>query len=117
MSRSIETRKLRHLDACLRPESQYQRVSTGLDSVPWPYRALPESNLEEVRLGTVFLGRRLKALAKRSALCRLAHYVYRKGLHVIRSRYINASPEQTWIEDSPYRVPQSPEVKKAWQMT
>ena len=59
--RPIETRKLRHLEACLRPESQYQKVKTGLDSVPWPYRALPESNLEEVRLDTVFLGRRLKA--------------------------------------------------------
>jgi hypothetical protein len=32
--RPIETRKLRHLEACLRPESQYQKVKTGLDSVP-----------------------------------------------------------------------------------
>ena len=61
VSRSIETRKLRHLEACLLPESQYQRVKTGLDAVPWPYRALPESNLDEVRLDTVFLGHRLKA--------------------------------------------------------
>ena len=57
----IELRKLRHIEACLRPESQYQKVKTGLDTVPWPYRALPESDLDDVRLDTVFLGRRLKA--------------------------------------------------------
>lgn len=60
MSR-IEARKLRHIDACLLPESQYQKVKTGLETVPWPYRALPEGNLDDIKLDTVFLGRRLKA--------------------------------------------------------
>jgi isopentenyl-diphosphate delta-isomerase len=57
----ITARKLRHVDACLLPESQYAGVTTGLEAVPWPYRALPERNLEEVDLGTTFLGHRLKA--------------------------------------------------------
>lgn len=57
----ITTRKVRHIDACLLPDSQYQGVSTGLSAVPWPYRALPEVNLEEVDLSTTFLDRRLRA--------------------------------------------------------
>ncbi|WP_328774614.1 type 2 isopentenyl-diphosphate Delta-isomerase [Deinococcus aquaedulcis] len=58
---AIQVRKLRHIEACLRPESQYQRQTTGLEHVPWPYRALPERNLDEVALGTSFLGRPLRA--------------------------------------------------------
>ncbi|GGL68431.1 isopentenyl-diphosphate delta-isomerase [Deinococcus aerolatus] len=57
----ITARKLRHVDACLLPESQYAGVTTGLEAVPWPYRALPERNLGDVDLGTTFLGHRLKA--------------------------------------------------------
>lgn len=60
-SGDIQTRKLRHLDACLRPESQYAGVSTGLARVPWPYRALPELDLGAVDLTTSFLGRPLAA--------------------------------------------------------
>ncbi|GAA5511680.1 isopentenyl-diphosphate delta-isomerase [Deinococcus carri] len=54
-------RKLRHLEACLLPESQYARVTTGLERVPWPYRALPDLDLEAVDLSTPFLGRMLQA--------------------------------------------------------
>jgi isopentenyl-diphosphate delta-isomerase len=57
----LSLRKLRHIEACLLPESQYQSVTTGLQGVPWPYRALPELNLEDVRLDCTFLGRRLSA--------------------------------------------------------
>ncbi|MBI0444944.1 type 2 isopentenyl-diphosphate Delta-isomerase [Deinococcus sp. DB0503] len=57
----LPARKLRHLEACLRPESQYMGVTTGLERVPWPYRALPELDLEAVDLTTTFLGRRLRA--------------------------------------------------------
>ena len=57
----LSVRKLRHIEACLLPESQYQSVTTGLQGVPWPYRALPELNLEDVRLDCTFLGRRLSA--------------------------------------------------------
>lgn len=61
LTHDIQTRKLRHIEACLRPDSQYQTVTTGLERVAWPYRALPEVNLGEVDLGTDFLGRRLAA--------------------------------------------------------
>ncbi|BDP42243.1 isopentenyl-diphosphate delta-isomerase [Deinococcus aetherius] len=57
----IQARKLRHIEACLRPESQYAQVTTGLERVPWPYRALPELDLDAVRLETAFLGRTLRA--------------------------------------------------------
>lgn len=60
-SPDLPTRKLRHIEACLRPESQYQRVSAGFETVPWPYRALPERDLEDVALETSFLGHRLAA--------------------------------------------------------
>lgn len=54
-------RKLRHIEACLLPESQYQGVTTRLEHVPWPYRALPELDLDSVDLSCTFLGRRLNA--------------------------------------------------------
>jgi len=54
-------RKLRHIEACLLPESQYQGVTTGLEGVPWPYRALPERDLNAVDLRVSFLGRALSA--------------------------------------------------------
>ncbi|AWN23692.1 type 2 isopentenyl-diphosphate Delta-isomerase [Deinococcus irradiatisoli] len=58
---ATKLRKLRHIEACLRPESQYQGVSTGLEAVVWPYRALPELDLEQVDLSTTFLGKPLSA--------------------------------------------------------
>lgn len=57
----IQERKLRHIEACLQPESQYAGVTTGLEQVAWPYRALPELNLDDVQLQTTLLGRRLTA--------------------------------------------------------
>ena len=61
LASDLPGRKLRHIEACLLPESQYQGVTTGLETVPWPYRALPETNLDAVDLGCTFLGRRLMA--------------------------------------------------------
>ncbi|WP_424952243.1 type 2 isopentenyl-diphosphate Delta-isomerase [Deinococcus sp.] len=61
MSSDLKVRKLRHIDACLLEESQYQGVTTGLESVPWPYCALPELGLDDIDLGCTFLGRRLLA--------------------------------------------------------
>jgi isopentenyl-diphosphate Delta-isomerase len=57
----LTARKLRHIEACLLPQSQYQGVKTGLEQVPWPYRALPELNLDDIDLSTAFLGKRLSA--------------------------------------------------------
>jgi isopentenyl-diphosphate Delta-isomerase len=57
----LRQRKLRHIEASLRPESQYQGVTTGLERVPWPYRALPELNLSDINLSCTFLGKRLSA--------------------------------------------------------
>lgn len=57
----LSARKLRHIEACLLPDSQYQGVTTGLETVQWPYRALPDLNLADVDLEVSFLGRRLSA--------------------------------------------------------
>lgn len=57
----IQARKRRHIEACLLPESQYGGVTTGLERVPWPYRALPDLDLDAVRLEATFLGRSLRA--------------------------------------------------------
>ncbi|GAA5435630.1 type 2 isopentenyl-diphosphate Delta-isomerase [Deinococcus aquaticus] len=57
----IEQRKLRHIEACLRLDSQYAARTTGLHGVPWPYHALPELDLDRVDLRTGFLGRPLSA--------------------------------------------------------
>ncbi|GAA4007370.1 type 2 isopentenyl-diphosphate Delta-isomerase [Deinococcus rubellus] len=58
---TVQGRKLRHIEACLRPESQYQTVTTGLEGVRWPYCALPELDLDAVDLSTQFLGKALSA--------------------------------------------------------
>lgn len=57
----IAERKLRHIEACLLPESQYQTLTTGLERVAWPYRALPELDLDAIDLTTTFLGKPLSA--------------------------------------------------------
>ena len=61
MTGELPERKLRHLDACLTRDVQFQTVTTGLEAVPWPYRALPDVNLDDIDLGVTFLGKRLSA--------------------------------------------------------
>ena len=60
-STDLPGRKLRHIEARLLPESQYQGVTSGLEHVPWPYQALPELDLDSVDLSCTFLGKRLSA--------------------------------------------------------
>lgn len=59
MSRDLPERKLRHIDACLTRDVSFQSVTTGLEHVPWPYRALPDTNLQDLDLSVEFLGKRL----------------------------------------------------------
>lgn len=58
---TMQERKFKHLEACLREDSQYQSVTTGLEKVAWPYRALPELNLNDIDLRCTFLGKPLSA--------------------------------------------------------
>ncbi|GGJ40367.1 type 2 isopentenyl-diphosphate Delta-isomerase [Deinococcus roseus] len=58
---TMQERKLKHLEACLREDSQYQTISTGLERVSWPYQALPEVNLNDIDLRCTFLGKPLSA--------------------------------------------------------
>ncbi|ADV66580.1 type 2 isopentenyl-diphosphate Delta-isomerase [Deinococcus maricopensis] len=57
----LSDRKLRHIEACLRADSQYAHVTTGFERLRWPYRALPDLNVDDVDLRTTFLGRALRA--------------------------------------------------------
>lgn len=57
----LQGRKLRHIDACLTRDVQFQTLTTGLEQVPWPYLALPEVNLSEIDLSVTFLGKKLSA--------------------------------------------------------
>ena len=54
MTGELPERKLRHLDVCLTRDVKFQTVTTGLESVPWPYRALPDVNLHDIDLGASY---------------------------------------------------------------
>jgi isopentenyl-diphosphate Delta-isomerase len=58
---SISARKLKHIKVCLEYPVQYTTKTTGFETVPWEYNALPEICLNDVRLETTFLGKPLKA--------------------------------------------------------
>jgi isopentenyl-diphosphate delta-isomerase len=57
----ISARKRRHIEVCLTDEVGYRGVTTGLERYRLPYNALTQTRLEDVELGTWFLGTRLKA--------------------------------------------------------
>ena len=56
----METRKRRHIDACLSEAVDYQTVTTGLERYRLPYNALTQTDLSSVDLATDFLGARLR---------------------------------------------------------
>lgn len=57
----ISARKRRHIDVCLTEDVGYHGVTTGLERYRLPYHALTQTRLEDVDLGTSFLGARLRA--------------------------------------------------------
>ena len=57
----LVTRKLHHIEACLRDEVNNQALSPGFERVDLPYLALPEVDLDEVDTSVEFLGKRLRA--------------------------------------------------------
>ncbi|OBG40668.1 type 2 isopentenyl-diphosphate Delta-isomerase [Mycobacterium sp. E3198] len=57
----MTTRKRRHIDVCLDGDVGYQGVTTGLERYTLPYDALTQTNLDDIDLGTEFLGARLQA--------------------------------------------------------
>ncbi len=52
--------KLKHIDACLLPDSQYKK-SAGFENIDLVYNSLPEINLKDVCTKTSFLGHSLSA--------------------------------------------------------
>jgi isopentenyl-diphosphate Delta-isomerase len=58
---TISARKLKHIQVCLEYPVQFSTKTTGLETIPWAYHALPELKLEDVNLKTSFLGKPLKA--------------------------------------------------------
>ena len=56
-----QKRKKEHLEICLDTASVSSGSGTGLDRYRFDHNALPELDLDEIELGTSFLGKRLKA--------------------------------------------------------
>jgi isopentenyl-diphosphate delta-isomerase len=54
-------RKRRHIDVCLDGDVGYARVTTGLERYRLPYNALTQTSLDDIDLGTEFLGVGLRA--------------------------------------------------------
>ena len=58
---SIAARKLKHIEVCLEYPVQFSHQTTGFETMPWLYHALPELSLADIDLKTNFLGKPLKA--------------------------------------------------------
>ena len=56
-----QTRKLRHVEVCLRYPVAYSTRTTGFERLELPYCALPETDLNAIDLATTFLGKPLRA--------------------------------------------------------
>ncbi len=56
-----QARKKQHLEICLDTESVSSHSGTGLDRYRFIHNALPELDLDEIDVGTTFLGKPLKA--------------------------------------------------------
>src|SRR3990172_1566802 len=56
-----QKRKKEHLELCLNTESVTGPSSTGLDGYRFTHNALPELDIDEIDLGTFFLGKKLQA--------------------------------------------------------
>jgi isopentenyl-diphosphate Delta-isomerase len=56
-----QRRKREHLELCLDTPSIQTPGGTGLDRYAFVHNALPETDIDEIDLGTSFLGKRLKA--------------------------------------------------------
>lgn len=56
----LESRKSEHLRINLEEDVGFPRLTTGLERFSFVHRALPEISLEDVQLGTTFLGKRLR---------------------------------------------------------
>ncbi|EHB45255.1 Isopentenyl-diphosphate delta-isomerase [Mycolicibacterium rhodesiae JS60] len=59
--RSMASRKLRHIDACLHGPVTYETVTTGFERYRLPYNALTQTSLDTVDVSTTFLGAPLRA--------------------------------------------------------
>lgn len=56
-----QARKKEHLEICLDTENVSSHSSTGLDRYRFIHNALPELDLDEIDVGTTFLGKKLRA--------------------------------------------------------
>ena len=55
----LVSRKLKHVEACLNFEVEYQTRSTGFEHYDLPYKALPQTDLAKISTQTNFLGKPL----------------------------------------------------------
>ncbi len=57
---NLSTRKLKHVEVCLKYPVQYETRTTGFEFYDLPYKALPETHLEHVDTKTTFLSKTLE---------------------------------------------------------
>lgn len=58
---ATEKRKSEHIDICLRERVSGENITTGLEKYRFRHNALPDIDFADIDLGTVFLGKPLKA--------------------------------------------------------
>ena len=58
---TLNARKLKHVEVCLRHEVEYESRTTGFETFDLPYRALPNTDLNATDTRTTFLGKELRA--------------------------------------------------------
>ncbi len=61
LSTQTQTRKADHLRICLDEDVQFHATTNGLERYRFTHSCLPELNLNEINLGTTFLGKQLLA--------------------------------------------------------
>lgn len=64
----VSSRKLEHIEICLKEDVEMHHNTTGFEDVWLVHRCLPEINVDDVKLETKFLGRELKAPLMVSAM-------------------------------------------------
>ncbi len=108
----ILSRKDEHLAICLGEDVGARGVTTGLERVRLPHRALPELDLEDVRLETTILGKTLRApllvagmtggTEKAASVNRILARAARRtgvGLGLGSGRALLERPETAWTFD------------------
>jgi isopentenyl-diphosphate delta-isomerase len=85
----IENRKSEHLRVCIEEDVEFQQITSGLEKYRFTHCCLPELDRSDIKLGTTFLGKSLKApilISSMTGGTELAHLVNTR-LATVAQRY------------------------------